>query len=73
MDDSFTLTVTYENKEYNFESQIVPQGFVHKIAVEVEGILITFEPDEERNYRARVPEGAGIKNTTRFVGLLQAI
>ncbi|MFA6057854.1 MAG: hypothetical protein WC756_06635 [Taibaiella sp.] len=73
MDDSFTITINYENKDYNFESLIVPQGFIHKIVVEVEGIPITFEPDEERNYRALVPEGAQIKNTTTFVGLLRAI
>lgn len=56
MPESFLLSVQYKNEEKQFESELRAFGYSHKIAVNVEGIEIIFEPDEERNYRAVLTE-----------------
>jgi hypothetical protein len=44
----------------------------HKIAINIEGEEILFEPDEERNYRAVIPDYEGSKIKIG-IGLIQAI
>jgi len=56
MPESFLLTVQYKNEEKQFESELRVFGYTHKIAVNVNGTEIIFEPDEERNYRAVLPD-----------------
>jgi len=56
MPESFLLSVQYKNEEKQFESELRVFGYTHKIAVNVNGIEIIFEPDEERNYRAVLTE-----------------
>ncbi len=56
MPESFLLSVQYKNEEKQFESELRVFGYTHKIAVNVNGIEIIFEPDEERNYRAVMAE-----------------
>jgi len=48
-------------------------GYTHKIQVEVDGQIIMFEPDEERNYRVVLNAGQLEKETKLDVGLLKAI
>ena len=52
MPESFLLPVHYKNKDLQFESELRVYGYSYKIAVNVNGTEIIFEPDEERNYRA---------------------
>ena len=52
MPESFLLSVQYKNEKKQFESELRVFGYTHKIAVNVNGTEIIFEPDEERNYRA---------------------
>ena len=52
MDEEFELPVGYNGHQYLFKAIILVFGFTHKFRVEVNGQLILFEPDEERNYRA---------------------
>lgn len=52
MEDAFLIRISLEGKEYEFETKILWLGFQHKIEVNIEGIVVLFEPDEERNYRA---------------------
>lgn len=70
MAESFTLVVSYKDKEYHLNSELRVYGYTHKIAINIEGEEILFEPDEERNYRAVIPEGSKIKID---IGLIQAI
>ena len=72
MDGSFTLVVTYNGKEYQVESELRVFGYNHKIAINLEGREILFEPDEERNYRAVMPGYDGSKAEID-IGLVQAI
>ncbi len=58
--ETFSLTVNHNNKEYTIEGSLLQLGYTHKIYLDVEGIEVVLEPDEERKYRAVVaPELAG--------------
>ena len=70
MAESFTLVVNYKGKEYQLNSELRVFGYTHKIAINIEGEEILYEPDEERNYRAVIPEGSKIEID---IGLIQAI
>ena len=52
MEDTFDIPVTYEVNELLFKSKLLILGYTHKISVDVNGIEVLYEPDEERNYRA---------------------
>ena len=56
MSESFTLTVHYKGEERSFDSELRVMGYTHKIAVNIDGTEVLFEPDEERNYRAVLSE-----------------
>ena len=72
MAESFILVVNYKGKEYQLDSELRVYGYTHKIAINLEGGEILFEPDEERNYRAVIPDNEGSK-TEVDIGLIQAI
>lgn len=57
MEERFQLPVQNNGDEYLLNSSLIVIGFTHKFIVEIEGIEITFEPDEECNYRAIIPYG----------------
>jgi hypothetical protein len=52
MEDLFSIDVDFGGKEYSFEARLVAIGYTHKICIVINGVEVTFEPDEERNYRA---------------------
>ena len=52
MADSFELPVIYNGQELLFPATLNIFGYTYKIQVDVFGQLISFEPDEERNFRA---------------------
>lgn len=62
MTDPFTLPVLYRNEELEFDAELRRTGYTHKIAVNVKGTEIIFEPDEERNYRAVLPDALTTKS-----------
>lgn len=72
MDEYFTIPVTYKGEEYDFTSRLLLTGYTHKFEVDVNGLLVLFEPDEVQNYRALVNESQ-LKNAKVDIGLLQAI
>jgi hypothetical protein len=47
------FTITIDGKEYN--GDLIIFGYSYKIVVSIDDIPVTFEPDEERNFRALVP------------------
>lgn len=61
MDDGFEIPVNYKGKELSFPAQLQAFGYTHRILVNVNGVDVQLEPDEERNYRAIVvdPEQPG--------------
>ena len=52
MDNDFEVSVTYKNQELNFSAKFIPFGYSFKFEVDVNGIPVFFEPDEERSFRA---------------------
>ena len=73
MDDYFEIPVTYKGEEQAFTSRLLLTGYTHKIEVNVNGLLVLFEPDESQNYRAIVDEAQWSKHPKLEIGLLQAI
>ena len=72
MPEHFLLSVLYKDQEWQFESELRVFGYTHKIAVNVNGTEIIFEPDEEHNYRAVLPE-SDLKKTNLDSQLLKTI
>ena len=52
MEDTFQIPVTYQGKELEFDAQLLQLGYTRKIQVDVYGIIIFLEKDDEANYRA---------------------
>lgn len=73
MEEYFEIPVTYQGQELAFTSRLLMTGYTHKIEVEVDGQLILFEPDEERNYRAILDQSQLEKGIRVDAELLQAI
>ena len=73
MNDSFVLYVSYQGQEYSFEVQLSTLGYLHKFLVIINEIEVTYEPDEERNYRAILSEANLIKVKDRDRALIQAV
>ena len=54
MDADLEVPVTYKNQELIFNAKFIQFGYSYKFEVDVNGIIVFFEPDEERNFRAIV-------------------
>ena len=54
MEDSFEIPVTYKNQELTFSAQVVQAGYVIYILVDLYGINLKIERDDEGNYRALI-------------------
>jgi hypothetical protein len=59
MEEPIVITVPWRGGEREFLLELQPMGYTHRFRVEIEGVEVFFEPDEERRYRAMiVPEKA---------------
>ena len=52
MSESFTITVALQGKEREFATHWQQVGYTHRFTVDIDGVTIYFEPDEEGSYRA---------------------
>lgn len=52
MDEGFELPVTYKSRELLFPARLIRFGYGYSIEVNVNGIMVSFEKDDERNWRA---------------------
>ena len=52
MGEQFELPVEYNGRQHLFKATLNVYGYTHKFHVDVNGQILIFEPDEERNYRA---------------------
>jgi hypothetical protein len=73
MTQDFDLPVSYRGKELLFPAALQVSRFSHQFLVDVYGLEILFEPDEERNYRAMLDPELLDKNRKIDAELLQAI
>lgn len=56
MHEIFDLPLWYNGKEIMLPAELQPFGYSHRIIVYIEDFPFTFEPDEEKKYRAIVSE-----------------
>jgi len=52
MAGTFNLPIKFNGQEYEYPTQILRYGYTHKIQVDINNTIVTFEPDEDGNYRA---------------------
>ena len=52
MDSDFILPVEFGGEVLQLRARIVQTSYLVKLEVEMEDTIVTFEPDEERNWRA---------------------
>lgn len=55
MSERFQLPVIYRGEEREFETSLQVLGFIHRLVVDVEGVTVFFERDEEGSFRAIMP------------------
>jgi len=52
MNEPFVIPVSYQGTEHEFKARFERWGYTHRIAVLIDDVIFTFEPDEEGGYRA---------------------
>ena len=63
MEEGFELPVMHKGKEVLFPARLLMLGYIYKIEVEIHGVLVHFEKDDERNWRAIVADtSSGFEN-----------
>ncbi len=73
MEESFKLPVKYKGGEREFEAKLLAYGYTHKFHVDLDGVGVLFEPDEERQYRAVLDNEALEKNLKANTELIQIV
>jgi hypothetical protein len=74
MDEQFLLEVTYKGEVLKYDAELRNFGYINRVVVDVDGLAVQFELDDESNYRALVsPEQVQSKDNKLEVGLLQAM
>ena len=74
MNKDFDIPVVYKNQQHHFKAKLLLLGsYTNKIEVDVHGVPVLFEVDEERNHRAYVdPDNKEAMDKTD-TGLLEEI
>lgn len=75
MEDVFSIDVEYNGEMRSFNVQLATTGYTHNFIVIINSIEVTYEPDEERNYRAIVNAeiAHGLKDKEKaLIGLVGA-
>ena len=72
-DEQLTLPVIYKGKEYSFPLKVVPQGYVYRFVLQIDEAEVTFERDEEGEYRAIISKPDEHKGKLPERALLEAI
>lgn len=73
MSESFEIPVDYKGKEHLFPAELISTGYSYKIIVDVFDTLVSYEPDEERNFRAVIDYENMQKNDLPDKALLEEI
>ena len=69
--ESFLLPVMFKGEERMMAAELSTFGYIHRINIDVDGVPVFFEPDEERNYRAVLADPT--INSKLDAGLMAAI
>jgi hypothetical protein len=72
--ETFSLDILHNGKQHTIHGSLLQLGYTHKIYLDVEGVEVVLEPDEERNYRAVVtPELADKVNKELIAFVIEEI
>jgi hypothetical protein len=71
MEEDFRIPVSHNGKEHLFAASLQQTGYTYRILVDVEGVQVLFEPDEEKNFRALLDPDA--QSDTIDISLISAI
>jgi hypothetical protein len=52
MDNTFEVSLTYQQQHFNLPAELITYGYSYKIEVDVFGTIVSFERDEEQHFRA---------------------
>ena len=70
--DTFDIDIKHEGNVRTFHGTFGKYGYSYRFTIDVEGVAVIFEPDEERNLRAIVPSAgqndATIKQLVQLLG-----
>jgi len=55
LEEPFFIPVSYKGKDLQFEATLQRRGYVYILAVDVYSTIVSFEKDEEGNWRALIP------------------
>jgi hypothetical protein len=72
MQEDFVLPVNFNGSELLLPSTFIQFGYSYKIDVDVNGIILSFEKDDEGSWRA-IMDASLVNSTTISKGLLSAI
>lgn len=73
MEDGLIIEIDLNGEHLIFDARLQTSGFVHQIHINVSGIDVAFEPDEERNYRAIVQPAQLQALTKKDIAIIAAI
>lgn len=74
MNEQFLLEVTYKGEVLKYDAELRNFGYINRVVVDVDGLAVQFELDDEGNYRALVShEQVQSKDNKLEIGLLQAM
>ena len=71
MEEDFRIPVSHNGKEHLFAASLQQTGYTYRILVDVEGVQVLFEPDEEKNFRALLDPDA--QSDAMDISLIRAI
>lgn len=73
MDEDFELPVYFKGNQLMLQARLLRFGYTYRIEVDVEELKISFEKDDEQNWRALLSHVALEQHKTVNIDLLQAI
>lgn len=73
MAEPFVITATYKNEQRDFDAEFVPFGYSYRIEVMIDGVKVIFEPDEEKNYRAYMPDATTVPDSLLLKAIAEAL
>lgn len=73
MPDTFNLPIELDGQEYEYPTQLLRYGYTHKIQVDINNTIVTFEPDEDGNYRALTDKDISISLLKEISDTLKAL
>lgn len=70
MYETLELCVEHGGELKCFPAVFSQYGFSYRITIDIKGTVVIFEPDEEREWRARIEDGTPTKEATELIPLV---